>query len=112
MPTATIKKPATTPKEGANKFLERVLVFVDRNGVVQAKDSSPMHSALSMSYKRGKLAIKMHATAYAQGNGSCGASVKYNGKTVFTAAGCFTSAPWDVVITTYKPGAWEKLIAS
>ncbi len=88
----------------------RVLVFVDRNGVVVNKDSSPMHSALMMKYKGRGLDIKMHATTYAQGNGSCGALVKYRGKRVFSAGGCFTAAPWDVEAKTYKTGAWEKII--
>lgn len=90
----------------------RVLVFVDRNGEVVAKDSSPMHSSLTMKYenKRKKLVIKMHATAYAQGNGTCGALVKHKGKKVFSAGGCYTDGPRDVEAATYKTGAWEKII--
>jgi hypothetical protein len=108
----TPKKPARpTPPGGPDSFLKRVLMFVDRNGKVKAKDSGPMHSALTMSYDQGDLSIKMHATSYAQGNGSCGAMVTYKGGRVFTAAGSFTTAPFDTKITTYKPGPWEKLIA-
>jgi len=98
----------------ADKLLDalmlRVLVFVDQNGVVVAKDSSPMHSSLTMKYKGRGLDIKMHATSYAQGNGSCGALVKYRGKKVFSAGGCYTDGPWDVEAATYKTGAWEKMI--
>ncbi len=89
----------------------RVLKFVDQKGEVVAKESSPMHSALTMKYKGRGLDIKMHATAYAQGNGSCGALVKYKGKKVFVAGGCYTAGPWDVEATIYKEGAWENLVA-
>ena len=69
-----------------------------------------MHTALTMKYDAGDLSIKMHATAYAQGNGSCGARVKYRGKLVFAATGNFTTTPFNSEVTTYVPGAWEKLI--
>lgn len=97
-------------QEKVDAFLERVLVFVDRNGRVKGKTSSPMHSALSMEYELGDLKIKMHASAFAQGNGSCGATVHYKGKKVYAAAGCYTAAPWDVEETVHEKGPWERLI--
>jgi hypothetical protein len=89
----------------------RVLVFVDNSGKVVNKESSPMHSTLTMKYKDARLNIKMHVAAYAQGNGSCSAFVKYRGKKVFSADGCYTAGPWSVKAKIYKKGEWEKLVA-
>jgi hypothetical protein len=97
------------PKD-LNKFMERVLVFVDRNGVVKSKNGTPMSSSLRMSYDVKDLKITMSAFAHGMGNGSCGAKVVYKGETVFDASGCFTSSPYNVKATIYKPGSWEKLI--
>jgi hypothetical protein len=98
------------PPGGPDAFLDRVLRFVDQNGKVVAKDSSPVHSALTMRYDSDVLKIKMHATMYAMGNGSCGAQIKYLGKTVFSAAGSYTVRPFEVEVVTYEPGPWERLI--
>src|SRR5208282_6383922 len=105
------KEEETDKAKPLDALMQRVLVFVDRNGEVVQKESSPMHSALEMKYRSrgGKLVIKMHVAAYAQGNGSCSAIVKHNGKTVFNGGGCYTAGPWDVEATTFKKGVWEKM---
>ncbi len=93
-----------------DKFLEEVMVYVDRNGTVDDKHSTPMSCSLKMSYKQGDLSITMHAYAHGMGNGSCGATVKYKGKTVYSASGNFTSGPFNTKVSKYTPGAWEKLL--
>lgn len=95
-----------------DKFLEQVLIFVDRNGVVLSKDSNPMSCSLKMSYqsKTPDLKIEMHAYAAAQGNGSCSAEVMYEGEIVYKASGCFTASPFKTKVEKYIPGEWEDLI--
>lgn len=86
----------------------RVLVYVDRNGTVVSKDSSPNSASLQMKYKDQDYDIKMHAYANGMNNGSCGATVKYQHTVVFDAGGSYTSGPWGVKAKTYTPGKWEK----
>ena len=93
-----------------DKFLENVLVFVDRNGFIVNKQSTPMSCSLEMKYENGDLKAKMHAYAHGMGNGSCGATVTYKGETVFEGAGGFTARPFNSKINTYIPGEWERLM--
>jgi hypothetical protein len=93
-----------------DKYLENVLVFVDRNGVVVDKHSTPMSSSLKMKYENGDLHVSMNAYAHGMGNGSCGATVKYKGKIVYKAAGSFTSSPYNTKVDKYVTGEWEKLM--
>ena len=98
----------------ANKNLDELamhcIVFVDRNGTVLEKDGSPMHSTLSMEYKRDPWDISFRVQSQAQGNGSSKVLVRYRGNLVLDAAGKFTTAAYDVKASTYIPGAWEKKI--
>jgi hypothetical protein len=93
-----------------DKFLEDVLVFVDRNGSIVSKQSGEMSCSLEMKYERGDLNVKMHAYAHGMGNGSCGATVTYKGEKVFHGAGSFTVRPYNSKIETYIPGEWEQLM--
>lgn len=93
-----------------DKFLEKVLVFVDRNGSIEDKISNPMSCSLKMSYASKDLKINMQAYSHCQGNGSCSAKVIYNGKVVYEASGGFTSTCHNVTAKVHKPGDWEKLI--
>jgi hypothetical protein len=93
-----------------DKYMWKVLEYVDRNGTVLSKDSSPMHSSLAMSLKKGKLSAKISASAYAQGNGSCHAKIVYDGRRVFEAGGNYTAGPFNVAVSTYVPGSWEKTL--
>lgn len=93
-----------------DKFLEKVLVFVDRNGIVLSKSSNPMSANLKMEYKKDELYIEMKAYAHCMGNGSCSATIKYKNKVVYNAGGSFTSSPFNTKVEVYKPGKWEKLI--
>lgn len=93
-----------------DKYLENVLVFVDRNGTVVSKSGSPMSCSLEMSYDKGDLKVKMSAFAAGMGNGSCGATVTYKGKVAYKAHGSFTTRPFNTKVTKYEPGAWEKLM--
>lgn len=93
-----------------NKFLEKILIFVDREGVVESKNSTPNSSSLTMSYNSNGLQVDMHAFAHGMGNGSCSATVVYKGKTVYKGAGGFTSHPLSVKVENYVAGPWEKLM--
>jgi hypothetical protein len=93
-----------------NKFLENVLVFVDRNGTILDKHSTPMSTSLHMQYKQGDLDIDMHAFAHGMGNGSCSATITYQGEVVYQAGGSFTSSPYNVEVKKYSSGAWEQLM--
>ena len=94
----------------ADSFMEKVLIFVDRNGVVESKTSNPMSSSLKMSYASGDLKIKMQAYSHCQGNGSCSAKVTYKDKVVYEASGGFTATCHNVIVKKYKPGDWEKIV--
>lgn len=94
----------------ADSFMEKVLVFVDRNGTVEDKTSNPMSCSLKMSYASNDLKIKMHAYSHCQGNGSCSAKVTYKGKVVYEASGGFTSTCRNVTAKVHTSGDWEKLI--
>lgn len=94
-----------------DKFMERVLVFVDRNGTLETKSGTPMSCSIKMSYNKDRLQINMHAYSHGMGNGSCGAEVTYKGTQVFKAYGGFTSTCHNVVATTFKRGDWEKIVA-
>lgn len=94
----------------SDKYLEEVMVYVDRNGTVDSKHSTPMSSSLKMSYNQGDLSITMHAYAHGMGNGSCGATVKYKGKVVYSAGGKYTAGPFGTKVSKYVPGDWEKLL--
>jgi hypothetical protein len=93
-----------------DKYLENVLVFVDRNGSIESKQSTPMSCSLQMKYDNGDLKVKMHAYSHGMGNGSCGATVTYKGEVVYEAAGSFTARPYSTKVKTHKPGPWEKLM--
>lgn len=93
-----------------DKFLEEVLVFVDRRGTIVEKFSGRMSTTLRMKYEQGDLSITMHAFAHGMGNGSCAATVTYQGKVVYDAAGHFTSSPYNTKVKTYHPGPWEQVM--
>lgn len=93
--------------EEIEALMLRVMVFVDRHGVVLSKTSNPMSTSLKMSYQGNDLDVIMRAYAHSQGNGSCGATVKLNDKIVFKASGTFRTEPSDVEASIYKPGDWE-----
>lgn len=92
-------------------FLLKVLVFVDRNGKIESKNSNPMSCSLQMAYDANDLKIKMSAYSHCQGNGSCGAKVTYKGKVVYDASGNFTTRPFNTTAKKHSPGNWEKLIS-
>lgn len=96
--------------KNANDFMNRVLVFVDRNGRVLSKFGTPMNAGLSMEYNLNGLTIKMDVYTHCQGNGSCSAKVKYKGKVVYKAAGQYMSGPFGVKVEKYVPGEWEGLL--
>jgi hypothetical protein len=93
-----------------NKFMEKVLVFVDRNGTVVSKSSTPMSCSLEMKYKGDDLSITMSVFAHGMGNGSCKAEVVYQGETVYQASGSYTSGPYHVQVQKYVPGPWKELM--
>lgn len=93
-----------------DKFLEKVLVFVDQNGTIEDKYSTPMSCSLKMKYEDKALKIKMHAYSHGMGNGSCSAKISYEHKVVYEASGCFTAAPFNTKVKKYVPGKWEKLM--
>lgn len=101
-----------TPKmiKNHDKFLEDVMVFVDRNGSIDSKTSNPMSCSLKMTYKSKDLKITMSAYSHGMGNGSCGAVVIYKKEVVYEASGGFTARSNGVKTKTYKSGPWEKLI--
>jgi hypothetical protein len=94
-----------------DKFLEKVLVFVDRNGEVKSKESTPFSSSLTMKYEdRDNLLIEMDVFANGFGNGSCRATITYEKKIVYRAKSNYTSSPFNTKEEVYIPGEWEKLI--
>lgn len=93
-----------------DKFLESVLVFVDRNGSIVSKQSTPMSCSLKMEYDTKDLKVTMSAYSHGMGNGSCNAVVTFGGKVVYKAAGSFTSSPYNVEVSKYESGAWERMM--
>lgn len=93
-----------------DKLLEDVLVFIDRRGSLDDKVSTPNSCSIKMSYKDDVFEMKMHAYSHGMGNGSCGATIKENGKVVFEGSGSFMSRPSGSKIKTQTSGAWEKKI--
>lgn len=93
-----------------DKFLEKVLVFVDRKGYVVSKESNPMSCNLHMQYEKGNLHVEISAYSHCMGNGSCSAIVKFKNKTVYRATSSFTCSPFNTKVHEYKSGAWEKLM--
>lgn len=84
-----------------------VLKFVDKNGSVVSKHGTPVNSSLSMKYSDGPLKITMDVYVHCQGNGSCSAKVVYKSRTVYKAAGNFTTRPFNTEENIYIPGNWE-----
>lgn len=90
-------------------LMDRVLVFVDRNGSLLVKDNNPMYCSIEMQYFHKGTNITMSVYSHCQGNGSCSAKVIHKGKVVFDASGCYTSSPFKVKADIYIPGDWERL---
>lgn len=95
-----------------DEFLRKVLKFVDRNGSVKSKSSTPMSCSLEMTYedRKSDIRIDMHASAHGMGNGSCGAKVYHKGDVVYDAGASYTSGPFGTKVKVYEPGRWEELI--
>jgi hypothetical protein len=91
-----------------DKLMTRVMVFVDRNGVILSKNSSQVNTSLSMKYEDEDFKIKMSAYCHCMGNGSCQAKVEYKGEVVFDACGYYISGPSSVEAKVYEPGEWEE----
>ena len=95
-----------------DSLLLKVLVFIDRNGIVTYKAGNPFSARLDMKYENDskKLKMQMSVAASPCGNGSCSSSIIHNNKTAFKANGCYTTSPFDSKIEVYKPGEWEDII--
>ena len=93
-----------------DKFVEKILIFVDRNGKVLDKHSTPLSASLVMRYDVEKLKINMHVYRHAMGNGSCVVEVRYKDKCVLKAGGLYVNTCRDVKFERYRSGKWEKLI--
>ena len=93
-----------------DKYLEDVLVFVDHRGTILEKHKAPTSTTLKMKYDKEGLFISMHTFAHGMGNGSCAATVIYQGQVVYKASGNFTTSTYNVEMETYHPGPWEQVM--
>lgn len=85
----------------------QVAKFIDRNGRVLEKQSTPQSVHLKMVYETGDIKADLSAYQHAQGNGSTQVRVTVAGKEVFKASGDgfqrFTKAFIDT-------GAWMNVL--
>lgn len=92
------------------KFAIKCIKFVDANGVIENRGSTPFSEWLLMHYKQPKFSMHIHITRSPYGNGFAGLVVKADRKIVFKVEGCYIAAPFDLVVKKYISGAWEKKI--
>lgn len=93
-----------------DQFLLAVLSYVDRYGTILHKDSTPMSASLQMEYDSQDLKAEMSAYSHAMGNGSCQATILFNGELVYKAKASFTATPYHTKVEKYIPGEWEKIM--
>lgn len=94
-----------------DKLMNSILSFIDRNGEVKGRHGTPLSGELQMTFKRGNIDMFMNVLEHVFSNGNCFARVKVAGKVVYDGEGNYIAGARNVVAKTYKPGAWEKLLA-
>lgn len=91
-----------------DSVVDDVLKFVDKRGKVLFKDSSPVHSELSMKYSQDGIEAKIDVQVNVHGNGHCAVVVKQDRKVVFNATGNYTTGCFNATAKTNKDGTWRK----
>lgn len=86
----------------------KCMLWVDRNGTVLDKGSSPFSAWLQMEYKDPGFSVYIRCTQSPYGNGYALIKVKVKNRLVFKAEGNYIGEPYFNKVTKYVSGTWEK----